>query len=102
MAITTAKIDNPPTLSQTIFASGIMAAFTASGTRLLQGIGVVEITSSNVTWKTINYSIIDDYTLNLNAIPTGTCLGPTGDITITINKGSPNQSSGTANGITYK
>jgi hypothetical protein len=95
------KIANPPTLSQTTFTSGTQAKFTASGANLTLGVGTVVITSSNATWSPPTATPQSDILLCLTSTPTVNAMGPTGDLTITINKNTANQSSGTATGITY-
>ena len=96
-----AKIKNPLDLLQNVFTSGKSSTFTASGAHLLDGVEPMAVTSSNATWDITDHSVSDDYTLSITATPTVTSAGPSGNLTIIINKDTPDQSSGTANGITY-
>jgi hypothetical protein len=100
-------LTNPLQLSTTSFNLGQSNQFSASGSNFTAANVVsVDISSSTsgISWTTGNFSVASATSLSLSGTPSQV-QGPPGsgiaNLTVTINKGQPTQSSGSANNVSY-
>ncbi len=102
-----ASLSTPLQPSVATFTSGVQTTFTVLGSSLTSGVGTPQLSSSSssVSWSLSSFSVTNATTLSLTATPTVTESGygdSIGDLTVTINPNSTNQSSASKTGITYK
>jgi hypothetical protein len=102
-------LNNPLQSSTSTFSLGVQSTFQVTGSNFTSSNVTSVIPSSTTTgiswtFPTNNFTVVDANTISLLGTPNqspGPPGGPTGDLTVTINKGQPNQSSASANNISY-
>ncbi len=115
---TQAALNNPLQPSSSVFTSGIQTTFNVAGTNFTStNITWVQVTSSTtgISWALApqpnGWNVVNATTLSLTATPTvisspkdvSKLQGDTiGDLTVTINPNSTNQSTASKNNIVYK
>jgi hypothetical protein len=99
-------LNNPLQPSTSSFTLGQANQFSVSGTNLsstnISNV-VISSTTSGISWVTNNFSVTPPATLNLSGTPSQSPLPPgsIGNLTVTINKNTPNENSAGVGNISY-